>query len=135
MNALRVWATRGVVVYQWPAPAAFLFTMVAITNPEPFLLFPDGSGQRFVFTAAAVFAWVVTIFPRHLWTRNLSVLASTVACGWRVATLLANPGIYNAAEVTAYATVWAVIALLLIQMTVLTWPTVSLGKLGKVPKR
>ena len=118
--------TRSVVFYQWPLPAGILFAAYASTNPGPYLV---GSwAQRAVYVLAAVGMAAVLLDPRSVHARNAGVFLSTIACGWRFATLILNPGPYTPTEVVAFATIHAVVAVLLVQMVVLTYPTVSLGR-------
>lgn len=129
---MRYWLTRRFVVYRWPTPLVVLFAALAFTNPQPYLLTDQGFVQRALFTAAATASLLATLWPRRLALRDALAFSATAACGYRAMTLIGHPGRYDDAEVIAYATVWVVIGTLVIQMIVLTWPTVMFDRSGRV---
>lgn len=73
------WLRRSFVLYKWPAPLAFLYCVMAWTNPPPYLIGP-GNVQRTMFACAAFGMVCMVVAPREMWVRNLGVLLSTVAC-------------------------------------------------------
>lgn len=122
----RRWLLASLIIFRWPVSPAVLFAMVAATNPPPYL-FPTvgGTPQSVVFAGAALACAFGAVWPRHMWARNLMVLGSTWACAWRVLTLSVNPERYTLTEVVAFSAVWVTVGLLVIEMTILTWPSVS----------
>lgn len=121
------------MVFYWPVPPMCMFALMAATNPPPYLV-GDGLVQRVVYSLAAGGMLATIVAPRTIRARNYGVVAATVACTWRVGILVLNGegGGYDGIEVLAFVGVWVSIALMVIQMTVLTWPLVALG--GKAPE-
>lgn len=116
------------LLYRWPAPLAFLFFVVGLTNPIPHL-FGTGALQQTIFFGAALAVLGATLRPRSLAWRQTGVLGVTVACGFRAVTLLDDWLVgsrYSPTETIAFVAVWVVIVVLYLQMVVLTWPTISL---------
>lgn len=115
---------RRFLLTRWPLPPAFLFAAYAWTSPQPHL-FSHGNVQRTLFAVAAFAMFLVAMLPQQRRVRSSAVAVTTLACGWRVAILVlrGQADYYTFDEVVA----WVVLALLLIQVMVLTWPGVILG--------
>lgn len=117
------------MVYLWPLPPMGLFALMAATNPPPYIV-NSGVIQRITFAVAALGMLATTARPRMIQARNFGALAATVACAWRVGILVLNGQDrgYDGIEILAFTGVWVVVALMVVQMTVLTWPIVAFGR-------